>query len=362
MEHSSGALPVGRQGFADIAKTFSLKELPESEIELSGEVPFSAVTDYQTHALAHIAEHADIPGFRPGKVPHDLVLKKVGELSVLEEAVELFVKDFYPELITERAIDAVGRPDIRVTKLAKDNPIGLTIRATVYPSVTLPKKWKQLHETIALEPSLPATEEDVTQTLEALQKNKQAAAGEGAALPELNDEFAQSLGAFENLAQLKEQIQKGITEEKAQKARDARRGKLIEALLEGSTLAVPKIFVESELEKIFSQMREDVVRFGMTFEDYLAKVGKTEEDMRKEFRDQAARRAKLQLVLNKVATEESLAPDSTAVEAEMKHALEHFPDANPELVKIHIETVLKNELALKTLEGTLTNKPLAEAK
>lgn len=348
--------------FADIAKAFSLKELPESEIELTGEVPFAAVKDYQTHALAHIAEHMELPGFRPGHVPHDLVIKKVGELSVLEEAVELFVKDFYPELIIEKQVDAVGRPDIRVTKLAVDNPVGLTVRATVYPQVALPKEWKTLSEKIALEPALPATDEDVAQTLEALQKNKQAAAlghsptgeaGEGAALPELTDEFAKSLGAFESFAHLKEQIKKGITEEKAQKARDARRGKLIDALLQGATLAVPRIFVESELEKIFAQMREDVGRFGLTFDDYLKKLGKTEDDLRAEFRDQAHKRAKLQLVLNKVASEEKLEADETAVAAEMKHALEHFPDANPELVKIHIETVLKNELALKTLEGTL---------
>lgn len=339
--------------FLDIAKTFTLTELPESEVELAGEVPFAAIADYQPQALAHIAEHVDMPGFRPGKVPHDLVMKKVGELSVLEEAAELFVKDFYPELIMTREIDAVGRPDIRITKLAKDNPVGLTVRATVYPKVTLPKNWKQLHESHPVETTLPATDEEVTQTLEALQKNKQAAAGEGAPLPELTDEFAKSLGAFESLAQLKEQIQKGMTEEKAHKARDARRGKLIDALLEASTLAVPRIFVESELEKILSQMREDVSRFGMAFDEYLTKLGKTEEQLRAEFRDQAHKRAKLQLVLNKVANEEKLEADQTAVEAEMKHALEHFPDANPELVKIHIETVLRNELALKTLEGNI---------
>jgi FKBP-type peptidyl-prolyl cis-trans isomerase (trigger factor) len=337
--------------FGDLAKTFSLKNLPESEIELAGEVPFDVVKDYQVHALAHIAEHIELPGFRPGKVPHDLALKKVGELSVLEEAVELFVKDFYPELIMERSIDAVGRPDIRVTKLAVGNPIGLTIRATIYPQVELPKNWKSLHEKTPLETALPATDEEVQQTLESLQKNRQAAAGEGAPLPELNDEFAKSLGAFESLENLKEQIKKGIGEEKAQKARDARRGRLIDALLQGATLAVPRIFVESELEKILAQMREDVKRFGLEFEDYLKKLNKTEEDMRKEFKDQATKRAKLQLVLNKIASEEKLEADPTAVAAEMKHAIEHFPDANPELVKIHIETVLKNELALKALEG-----------
>ncbi len=327
-----------------------------------GEIPFETVVPYQSQALAHIAEHLELPGFRPGKVPHDMAQKKVGELAVLEEALELFVKDFYIELIDAKNIEAVGRPEIRVTKLAQGSPVGLSIRATVYPEVTLPKDWKKLADKIALVPSLPATDEEVAQTLETLQKNKQAALGKDAPMPELNDEFAKSLGAFENLESLKEQIKKGITEEKARAARDARRGKLIDALLEGATLAIPKVFVESELEKIMSQMREDITRMGVKFEDYLGHVKKSEEDVRKEFMEQARKRAKLQLVLNKLAQEERISADETAVTAEMKHAMEHFPEANPELVKIHIETVLKNELALKLLEGEIANKTVIEAK
>src|SRR3989344_6005982 len=348
-----------RQMFAEITGAFVLKNLPESQVELVGEVPYSAVEPYREKALKHIAEHMALPGFRPGKVPADMALKKAGELAVLEEAVELFVKDFYIELIEAHKVEAVGRPDIRVTKLAAGNPVGLTVRATVYPEVALPKNWKQLHEKIALEPSLPASEEEVTKTLEDLRQSRaQGPSLKGSSkdgplqLPELNDEFAKSVGAFDNLEHLKTQIHKGIGEEKARKARDTRRGRLIEALLEKSSLSVPRIFIESELEKIISQMREDVKRFGMEFEEYLKKTNKTEDGVRNEFREQARKRAQLQLLLNKIAAVEKLEADETAVAGEIKHAMEHFPEANPELVKIHIETVLKNELALKLLEGT----------
>jgi FKBP-type peptidyl-prolyl cis-trans isomerase (trigger factor) len=341
--------------FEEIAKQFALKNLPESEVELAGEIPYEALEPYRTKAITHLAAHMELPGFRPGKVPPEMALKKAGDLTVLEEALELFIKDFYPELIEVQKVEAVGRPDIRVTKLAPGNPVGLTVRATIYPEVTLPKDWKILHEKIALEPALPATDEEVDKTLEDLRQSRRgppsADAPEGGPLPEINDEFAKSIGAFDSLVHLKEQIKKGIGEEKAHKARDARRGKLIEALLEKTALAVPRLFVESEQDKIMSQMREDVKRFGMELEEYFKKTNKTEEGVRQEFRDQALKRAKLQLVLNKIAMEEKLDADETAVAAEMKHAFEHFPEANPELLKIHIETVLKNELALKLLEG-----------
>jgi FKBP-type peptidyl-prolyl cis-trans isomerase (trigger factor) len=102
-----------------------------------------------------------------------------------------------------------------------------------------------------------------------------------------------------------------------------------------------------------AQMQEDIARFGMDYEDYLKSVGKTEEAVRQDFYEQGAKRAKLQLVLNKLAADEKVEADSTAVEAEMKHAVEHFPEANLELLKIHIETVLRNELVLKMLEGEI---------
>jgi FKBP-type peptidyl-prolyl cis-trans isomerase (trigger factor) len=338
-------------GLADIAKQFALKHLPGSQVELSGDVPYEAVAPYRRHALTHIAEHIELPGFRPGKVPAGMALKKVGELGVLEEAVEMFVKDFYQELLEAHKVDAVGRPTISITKLAPGNPVGLTVVVSVYPAVELPKGYKDIGKETPAEEPAAATDEEVTKTLEDLQKSRATKdAGGKDVLPELNDEFAKSLGAFESLENLKEQIQKGISEEKARQARDKRRGKILDTLIERATLEVPAIFVESEMQKILAQMREDIERMGMTFDDYLKRLNKTEEDIRSDFKDQASKRAKLQLLLNKIAEEEKVEADATAVESEMKHALEHFPDAKPDLVKIHIETVLRNEQVLKLLE------------
>ena len=332
--------------FDALTKSFTKKELPDSEVELVGEVPAEAIDPYREQALKHIAEHLEMPGFRPGKVPTTIALQKVGEIGVLEEAVDHFVREFYPELVETLKLDVVGRPHIQITKLAPENPVGLTIRTAVYPEVTLPKNWLKIGGNIPLEMTLPATEEEVGQTIESIRQSRK----KDAELPELNDEFAKSVGAFETLDALKAQIKKGIGEEKERKAKDTRRGKIIDTLLAGVKVEIPTIFVESELDKIMSQMKEDVVRFGVKYEDYLKQIGKTEEELRKEFRDQATKRAKLQLTLNKIAAEEKVEADKEAVEKEMKHALEHFPSAREELVRIHIETVLRNERVLQLLE------------
>ena len=340
--------------WADITLAFTRKDLPESEVEFAGEIPAEVVSQYRDEALAHISSELDLPGFRKGHVPADIALKKVGEVALLEESVEVLVRDFYPALMLAHKIDAVGRPNISITKLAPGSPVGLNVRTAVYPVVDVPSNWKDLAGKTPVEAAAPATDEEVNKTLEDLRKSRAVKKDDGTEeLPELNDAFAKSLGAFESVDQLKEQIKKGISEEKERAAKDPRRGKIIDQLLEKSTVAVPKIFVESELDKIMGQMREDVARFGMSYEDYLKQVNKTEAAVRQDFYEQGAKRAKLQLVLNKLAADEKVEADQTAVDAEMKHAVEHFPEANFELLKSHIETVLRNELVLKMLEGEI---------
>ena len=328
--------------FEEIAKGFSLKELPDSEVELVGEVPAEALEQYAVAALEHIAGEIELPGFRKGHVPPEMAKKKVGEVAVLEEAVELAMQKLYPALISEHKIDAVGRPDIRITKLAPNNPAGLTLRVAVYPAFDLPNPpaggWKEIWKSIPEELIAPATDEEVDTAIESIRKaraevdakhhSEKSPAKETtraeASLPALDDAFAQSLGAFADVADLKAKLKENMTAEKAQKAKEARRGKIIDQLLEKTTVAIPALFVESELEKIMGQMKEDITRVGMDFDDYLKRAGKTEEDIRGDFREQARKRAKLQLVLNKIAEDEKVEADPEAIEAEMKHALEHL--------------------------------------
>ncbi len=361
----------------DIAKTFTKKELPDSEVELSGEIPAAELTVYSTRALASITEDVEMPGFRKGHVPEAMVRQRVGEVALLEEAVELYMRDLYPVLLDEHKVDAVGRPDVKITKLAPGNPVGITVVAAVYPLVTLPKDWQEIAGKVAVDTVPDVLDSEIDEALEQIRKARAAkdetqavdASTETAtdsatettekktALPALDDAFAQSLGQFADLSDLKTKLRENMQQEKVQKAKDTRRGKIVDALLEQTDVAVPRVFVESELEKIIEQMKEDIARFGLSFDEYLKQVKKTDDEIRDDFREQARKRAKLQLALNKLAVEQKVEADTAQVDEELKHALEHFPDARPELVRVHIETVLRNERVLKLLEGEDISTP-----
>ena len=75
-----------------------------------GEIPANVVALYKDEALAHIASELELPGFRKGHVPTDIALKKVGDIALLEESVEVLIREFYPALVTEHAADAVAAP------------------------------------------------------------------------------------------------------------------------------------------------------------------------------------------------------------------------------------------------------------
>lgn len=346
--------------YIEVAKTFKVEKKPGSEVEISGEIPAEAIEPFQKIALKNIAEELEMPGFRKGHVPEATALKQVGELVVLEEAVNMYMRELYPTILEEHKLDTVGRPEVHITKLAPGNPVGIHVHAAVYPEVVLPKDWKGLAAKVPAEPASDVTDKDVEEALVSIRRahskaNSQVPTTPDAViadedLPPLDDAFAKSLGDFMGVTDLTEKLRANMTLEKGQQARDKRRGKIIDALLAKTEIEVPKIFIDSELEKIVSQMKEDVSRFGLTFEGYLEQIGKTEEALREEFTDQAKKRATLQLILNKIAVDEKIDAEKEAVDEEMKHALEHFPDAKQDLVRIHIESVLRNEQVLKMLE------------
>lgn len=336
----------------DIAKSFSLKKLPASEVELVGEVPFSEIEPHQEHALKHITEHLEMPGFRKGHVPADMARKQIGEIALLEEAVEHYIADLYPALIAEHKLEPIGRPQVQITKLAPGNPVGLTIRTYLYPEIKLPD-YKKLAAGVKKEDAPAVTDEEVTKAIDAVRESHSTLkdADGKAILPEVTDAWVKEMGPFENVGQFTDKLKEHLTKEKEQATKEKRRAGIIDAVLEKTTIEIPTIFVEAELEKMIGQMKDDVKRFGMTFEDYLARLTKTEDDLRKEFRADAEKRAKLQLTLNAIAEKEEIKVAAEDIKHEAEHILAQFKDADRERVHIYVESVLKNEKTLSLLEA-----------
>lgn len=353
-----------------------IKKLPKSEIEIEGELEAEAFEAYYARALKRMGENLEVDGFRKGKAPENILLSKIPESRILEEMAQMALNEHYPKIIEEEKIDAIGRPEISITKLARKNPLGFKIKTAVLPEMKLPDYKDLAKKTISglteKEKDTAVTDEDVENTIMDIRKSRapKVHMAEGAEphvhkegeehdhshdevpqeLPEVNDEFVKGLGPFKDVEDFKLKLRENIKLEKGNQVKEKIRLKIIEKIIDETKIDVPEILVESEIDKILYRMESDITQMGLKFEDYLKHLNKTLEDLRKEFRPDGEKKAKLGLVLNEIAKTEKIAADPEEVAKEVAHILEHYKDADPERAEMHAENVLTNEKIFQFLE------------
>jgi trigger factor len=115
-------------------------------------------------------------------------------------------------------------------------------------------------------------------------------------------------------------------------------------------MAVPSILVNSELDKLVDQFKGDLAQYGMKPEDYLASIKKTEEDLRNEWKPEAEKRAKMNIVLAEIAITEKLEPNAEEVEMQSAQLVQMYADLDPLRAKAYVHHMLTNEEVFKFLE------------
>jgi FKBP-type peptidyl-prolyl cis-trans isomerase (trigger factor) len=326
--------------------------LKEFEIEVSA----SVLEQAKLQTLRKIAAQAELPGFRKGKAPEALVLKETGEMHVLQEAAEQIVNTIALSLLTEKKLKFIGSPSITLTALAPGNPLRFKVVITVAPEISLPD-YKQLARDVnKREQKAPeVTEKELGEALEHIQKllvSKEMAPGSPDQKTfELNDESVKLLGKFESLNEFKEKLKQDMLKDKEIRAREKVRLEIVEAIVAHTKTEVPDMLVEHEVDAIESEFVHDVERMGQKMDTYLTKIKKTREDLRKEWRPNAQKRALFELVLPHIAKAEQVSIPSEEIEHETKHLLEHYKDADKESARFYVERSLIRQKVLQLLES-----------
>ncbi|MDO8575184.1 MAG: trigger factor [bacterium] len=333
-------------------KSLDIKNLPGSEIEIHCSVESSVFKPFRKLAIAEIQNTADLPGFRKGKIPEDIIVKKVGEMSILQDAAEILISEIYIKIIKEKDLDPIGRPDVKIVKLAPDNDLEFIISTAVVPEVTLPDykniSKKEIEKNLDLE---PATDKELENAIEEILKfHKKEKI-------ELTDEFVKSLGAeFENVEDFKKKVRDSINREKEEKAREKRRLSILEKILTETKTDLPKILVEAELNKMMSQFEGDLEAASIKMKDYLEKIKKTEEELRKDWMESAEKKAKTQLIINEIAKKEEIKADENEVHNFAHYIIEQYKDADHDATHIYAETMITNKKVVEFLEGKIDKK------
>lgn len=342
----------------------TIKKLEKSEVQIDITIPAVDFEKYRERGFKKVQEFVQVDGFRKGNVPEDMITKTYGDMIILEEMANLALRDAYIEVIKEEKIIPVTDPKVTINKIAKGNDLELSIIVAVMPEVTLPdyKKISQEKAKGALVEDV--TEEEVNKVIDELRRGRakfqehehtdtpHEHVVDESTIPELNDEFVQTFSPeFKTVDDFKNKIRENMKLEKEQKQKEKTRSLIVESLIEETKADVPDVMIEQELDRMFSQMKSDVTRFGGTWEDYLKHINKTEEALRVDWRKDALKRTMSQLILAEIALVEKIKPTDVEIETELTRLLATVQDVDEERAKAYLYQALSNEKVLAFLEG-----------
>ena len=258
--------------------------------------------NYYKKALLQIKSALELPGFRVGTVPEKILEEKIGQSEILEEAAELAIRDEWTRILREleeKNIEAVGRPQVEITKIAKGNPFEFKIQISVIDKINLPDYKKIAKEILK-----------------------------------------------ENLEKEKEIRQKGEL-----------RMKTLDEISQKTKIDLPEILIESELNRMTAEYKSSVSDMGIKWEDYLKSLKniKSENDLKKNWREDAVKRAKYGLVLREIAKKENLIPLNDFLEKETEEFLRKMTDeerkkVSKENIKEYLFGRTRNEMVFDFLE------------
>ncbi len=387
-----------------------VKQLPKSKVELTVTIPWEEWKGEIEHAVEHLSHTVKIEGFRTGKIPREVLEKKIGKRTVLVEGAEHAIDHLFPKVLHEAGVDAIGRPEIRLEDANDGEPLDFTVIIEVMPKAavggwekvvkavnTKHAKEKATVETDAVEKELnriaksraklvtvsraakagdaveldfnvsregvpieggvgrkhpivlgsgafiPGFEDAVigmetgsekTFTLHfPVEYHEKSLAGKPAEfhvklllvqeqdIPEIADEFAKALGKFESIEELRKSVHEGMLSEKEQQKKELNRTDILDALVSVTEAELPDVLIEGELKRMISEFSQQATASGLSLQDYLSHIGKTEEELSTEWRPQAGKRLLSQLALETIATDREIEATTEEIETEMNGVL-----------------------------------------
>ena len=174
-------------------------------------------------------------------------------------------------------------------------------------------------------------------------------------LPTLDDEFAKDVSEFDTLKELKESIKKKQQEQNDERAKYETQDAVIKAVCENVKVDIPSGMIETETENMVKDMEQRLSYQGLKLDQYLQMMGKTREEMQKEYEPQAIEAIKSRLAIEAVIKAEKIEVPDIDVEEKMKEMAKNYGRENDEEfmknenVRNYIKQGLESEKALEFL-------------
>ncbi|MFY9779716.1 MAG: trigger factor [Candidatus Baltobacteraceae bacterium] len=186
-----------------------------------------------------------------------------------------------------------------------------------------------------------------------------------AELPPLDDAFAQRFGGeTATLEGLRADMRQRLEEAAKNRSRRTLTGALMDKLLAAHAIPLPEVLVEREIEGLLNESKSYIARADVSWEDYLAKQGKTEAELRAETRPEAEKRVKAALLIEAIAKAENVEATRADVEAEVASLSRQYNqprEAILEMLKPNFGSLVNGIVRSKTIEMLLDAAQITES-
>lgn len=176
-------------------------------------------------------------------------------------------------------------------------------------------------------------------------------------LPKLDEQFAAAVGPFKSVDDLKDDIKKSLTFEKQREANTQYENELLQKIADKSTIEIPKLLVDEQIERVEQEERQNLAYRGQTWEEHLKEEGVSAEEHKEQKRPAAEQRVKVGIMLAEISEAEKVEVTPEEVEIRLQLMKGQYQDAaaqseldKPEALR-DIENRIRTEKTLDKLRG-----------
>ena len=377
-----------------------LKKEENNMVRLEVEIPAKTAIEEYNKAVKKVSQYVNIPGFRKGKAPRNLVEQHVGIESIKHEALEALLPNIFKKAIVDNNLDVISHPsvesydfnigeDLKVVATVELRPevnlgeyknLNIEVEGFVHPADAFDKALEGLMQRYVefnIVVDRPTKETDVVvmdfdgsvngekiqggagqnYTLDLANSNfipgfaeklvghkldeefditvkfpkdyhEEKLAGQPAVfkiklkeikekvLPELTDEFAQKIGPFKTVDDLKADIQKFLDTTKQTEDQKKSDNAIFEKVLEGVKIDIQESMIEKEAHSLFEDYNQRLVSQGYKPEDAIKAQGL--DNLLAKFKEEASMRIKNSLIIDKIAQVEDIKIEPSDLEQKFK--------------------------------------------
>lgn len=352
---------------------------PKAVVEIQMVVPWADIEPRWNETLAKLAQETELPGFRKGTAPLEMVEQRVST-QLQQEVLKTVMPNSLMEALTGSDVVPIDYPQYQLVSFARGQDLKFNARVTERPKVTV-GDYKTIK--VVRPPLKEVTEEEANKVIGDLFNRwkarqpassgspvnsnqpidssgvqgsvnfNQPAQAAATSATEPNDEFAKSVGA-ESLIDLKTKIKQDLEAENKYNNELDYEEEILKRVETITSVDIPEVLIQDELSRMLLSLQRNITERGLLLDEYLKTQNKTQEQLKQEWRPQAEQNVRMELGLAEIARQENVDISDEELQAEVDKIQDQkvkaqFTQQEPRMHLRHALRQTKTLNLLKTL-------------